>query len=450
MSVKIQFLGAIGFVTGSSYLVTYSGGKFLVDCGLYQGGAEAEQHNEEEFQFDPRVVDFVILTHAHLDHCGLLPKLAASGFDGAIYSTQPTKELANIVMSDAAHIQENGAHEDQVEVLFSQTDVEKALSQFKTYPYDQEIEVKADVKIRFRDAGHILGSSCVEIWVDGKKLTFSGDLGNYSVPIMNNPATITESDYVICESTYGDRLHEPPTNRTTKLKDLIIRTANQGLKTLIPVFAIERTQDILFQFDELFNDPSIPKVKTYLDSPMAIKTTEVYKQHLDLFDQAFRQFENKDRTPFDFSNLTTTAETAESKALNDQPGPMIIMAGSGMADAGRIVHHLRNNLANPKTIVVFVGYQVPGTLGRRLMDGVKEVKMFGEIIPVKAKIESIDSFSAHADQDGLIAWLKGFTNKPKIFITHGEDASREGLQTRIQNELGNPTQLPELFEEIEL
>jgi metallo-beta-lactamase family protein len=448
--IKIQFLGAAGFVTGSSYLVTHDKGRFLVDCGFFQGDKKTEAHNYEEFKYDPSAIDFLLLTHAHLDHSGLIPKLYKAGFRSPIYTTQATTELTAIVLTDAAGIQENGAREDQMEELFGTEDAESALKLFKQIDFDTETILPGDIRVRFVEAGHILGAASIEVWVDDKKIVFSGDLGNSPVPLMKAPTLIAEADYVVCESTYGGKIHEDSSHRAAQLTEILMDAKATDGKVLIPVFALERTQDVLYELDQLFEAHPELAIPVYLDSPMAIRATGVFKKHYDLLDSDFQRHRNIDIDPLAFENLTYTNTADQSKGLNNMSGPMIILAGSGMADAGRILHHLKNHLGQSNTHVVFVGFQVEGTLGSQLVSRSKSVKIFGEHIDVKAKIYDIESFSAHADQNGLMAWLEGFTTSPQIFLTHGEEESRQALLALITKKLNPKVQLPELFSEIEL
>ncbi len=449
MATSIKFIGATGMVTGSSYLVSTDASKFLVDCGLFQGGREADKYNYQPFPYDPKKINFLILTHAHLDHCGLIPKLYRQGFRGKIFSTPATRDLAEAILTDAAHIQEHGATLKQIETLFSTKDVVSALKLFETYNYNKPFTANG-VKICLQDAGHILGSSIVEIWTAGKKLVFSGDLGNSPVPIMRDPTLISQADYVVCESTYGDRLHEPANNREKKLLAAIRHAHKRHAKLIIPSFALERTQDLLYTFNLFRNTNQMPQIPVILDSPLAIKITDIYKKYTKSFDETFQKYLKVDKDLFSFPNFKQTPTVQESKTINDIEGPAVIIAGSGMADGGRVQHHLIHHLGNPDDQVVFVGFCTKGTLGRKLIEGATRVRIMDQVRVVRAQIKSINSFSAHADQKGLVGWLAGFTTKPTIILTHGEDEARTVLSNKVRRQLQNKTLLPTLGQEISL
>jgi len=449
MAISIKFIGAAGMVTGSSYLVTTPTAKFLVDCGLFQGGYEADKKNYQPFPYNPQELDFMILTHSHLDHCGLTPKLVRNGFCKKIFSTPATRELAEALLTDAAHIQEHGATERNIEVLFARKDVDNALKLFETYNYGKTVAI-GNIKIRFQDAGHILGASIVEIWADGKKIVFSGDLGNSPVPIMKDPTIIPEADYVICESTYGDRLHEPPINREKKLLAAIRHAHKRNAKLIIPAFALERSQDLLYTLNLFRNTNQLPHIPIILDSPLAIKVTEIYKRYTKLFDETFQKYLKTDKDLFNFPGFNQTITTQESKAINELQGAAVIIAGSGMADGGRVQHHLIHHLDETNAQVVFVGFCTPGTLGRKLIDGATKVRIMDQVVSVRATIRSISSFSAHADQKGLISWLTGFTTNPTIILTHGEDEARIILSNKIIRQLKRKVILPKAGQQISL
>lgn len=434
MTMSLQFLGAAGGVTGSSYLIKTDKISFLIDCGLFQGQYSNEQHNWEPFAFNPKKLDFVILTHAHLDHCGLIPKLYKHGFRGKIYSTPATFEIAQAILINAAHIQEHGATDKQLESLFLPKDAKGSFKLFKTYKYDQIFAPDPEIKIRFQDAGHILGSAIVELWVEGKKIVFSGDLGNSPVPIMKDPAIIKEADYIICESTYGNRNHESVSNREKKLLKAIKFAQIHKTKIIIPSFALERAQDLLYTFNE-FSNQNLLNMPVFLDSPLASQITKIFKKYTDQFDDVFQAQLQKDRDLFNFKEFRETINKEDSKKLNYLKGPAIIIAGSGMADAGRVRHHILHTMDNPKNQLLFIGYQVPGTLGSKLVAGNKRVKVLDHMRQVKTKIINIEAFSAHADQKGLLIWLANFTTQPVIFLTHGENHARETLSQKIKKQL---------------
>lgn len=436
---SIQFLGAAGEVTGSSYLVNTGEINFLVDCGLFQGTKQNDAHNYADFSFDPSQINFVILTHAHLDHCGLLPRLYREGFRGVIHATPATIELAKLILTDAAQIQENGANDYQLEVLFTHDDVAGCLQLFKSHKYKEKFMPTKGVSACFHDAGHILGSAMVEVWLPDKKIVFSGDIGNSPVPILQNPTVLTEADYVVCESTYGDRLHSSATKRDSELLRIIRHAKKHHAKVIIPSFALERSQDLLYCLNNLKNQRQLPDIPVYLDSPLAIKITKIYQKYSYLFDAEFQKLMATDKDLFSFSGFQSTLSPMESRELNNLNGEAIYIAGSGMADAGRVQHHLLHHLSDPTTQVIFVGFCAPGTLGRRLLDGMTRVIIRDKRVTVRAQIHLIDSFSAHADQKGIMSWLKPFKTpagaKPTIFLTHGESPARTVLAGKIETQL---------------
>ena len=446
----LQFLGAAGSVTGSSYLLTHHDTQFLVDCGFFQGDRVLEKHNYAAFHFDPKKIKFLILTHAHLDHCGLIPKLYKHGFRGEIYCTEPTFELTKLILSDAAQIQENGVTMEQIEALFVKRDATNSFRLFRIYPYGKIFSPLPGIKIRFQDAGHILGSSIVELWLDKKKVVFSGDIGNSPVPIMKDPTPIAEADYVLCESTYGDRLHPSVTARRQKLLEAAKTALKRNSKLIIPSFAMERSQDLLYELNALQNDNLLPPIQVFLDSPLAIKITDVYRQHTSYFDSEFQRQLRRDPDLFNFKNFRNISSAAESKTLNDLRGAAIYIAGSGMADAGRVQHHLLHHLSDPNVQVLFTGFQAPGTLGRKLTEGRKRVNVRGHNVSVRAEIKSVEAFSAHADQAGLLRWIGSFKTHPQVFLTHGEDASRQVLATKIQRQLKLIAHQPKFLQTVEL
>ncbi|MBU1083257.1 MBL fold metallo-hydrolase [Patescibacteria group bacterium] len=449
MSLSLQFLGAVGGVTGSNFLARTDTQAFLIDCGLFQGNSQNRAHNDEPFAYDPKEIDFLILTHAHLDHCGLIPKLYHQGFRGKIYCTPATAELAKEILSDSAHIREHGANELQIEALFSYQDTLDAFKLFKTYNYNQPFK-DGEIKICLQDAGHILGSAMVEVWASGKKLVFTGDLGNSPVPILRDPTKILEADYVVSESTYGSRLHEAVDLRSKKLVTAIEYAQRHKAKIIIPSFALERTQDLLYILNQLKNQKKFTNLPVFLDSPLAGRITAIYKKYTPLFDEEFQKQLKSDPDLFSFKGFKETATRTESMALNDLVGPAIYIAGSGMADAGRVQHHILHQGNNPNNQIIFVGFQVPGTLGRKLVDGLTRVRVMDHFITVKAKIGSINAFSAHADQKGVLNWLNNFKTQPTVFLVHGEQKSREILAEKITKQLKLKAILPKLKQTIDL
>lgn len=437
-------------VTGSNYLITLDNTKFLVDCGLFQGDRANKERNYEPFLFNPAEIDFVILTHAHLDHCGRLPKLYREGFRGKIYCTPPTAELAKIILTDAAQIQEHGVTEEQIEILFNRADANNTTKLFRKLKYNTPLQITPKIKLRFQDAGHILGSALVELWLGDKKIVFSGDLGNSPVPILKDPTIIKEADYVVCESTYGNRLHAPISARSQDIIDAVKFAKKHNSMIIMPSFAMERTQDLLYTFNLLINEKKIRRIPVILDSPLASALTPIYKNHTDLFDKDFQKYLKTDPDLFDFPGLEITKTTMQSKKLNTCKEATVIIAGSGMADAGRVPHHILHHGSNPTTQIIFTGYQVAGTTGRRILDGVKKLNIYGHHATINAHVKNIESFSAHADQKGLLNWLSGFTTRPTVFITHGEDESRKILSTKITQQLKLVNTQPQLNEVIEL
>ena len=437
-------------VTGSNYLITLGNTKLLVDCGLFQGDKENKQRNYDPFLFNPADIDFVILTHAHLDHCGRLPKLYKEGFRGKIYCTTATAELTKAILTDAAQIQEHGVTDEQIEILFDRTDAANTTKLFRKLDYGEMFQVTPAIKLRLQDAGHILGSALVELWLDNKKLVFSGDLGNSPVPILRDPTIIKEADYVICESTYGNRLHLPVKNRENDLLEAAKFAKKHNAQIIIPSFALERTQDLLYTFNLLINQGKFPRIPVILDSPLATEITNIYKKYTDMFDKDFQKQLASDPDLFDFPGLRLIDNVMQSKKLNTLKEAAIIVAGSGMADAGRIPHHILHHAGDPNNQIIFTGYQVPGTMGRKILDGVKRVRIHKYFANIRAKVTGIESFSAHADQAGLLHWLKGFTTNPTIFVTHGEDESRKMLGEKITTQLKLTTTQPQLNEIVEL
>ncbi len=446
--------GAAGGVTGSCHLVETSSSRFLVDCGMFQGNKSTTRLNYQPFPFDPRTIDFVISTHGHIDHCGLLPKLTKHGFSGPIYASPATADLLPIMLGDAAYIQEKDTeHENRRrqrggkpprDPLYDREDAEQVTRLIEQLSYNTAMKVNDEITFRLRDAGHVIGSSIVELFVREQereiKTVFSGDLGQWDVPIIEDPTYIWNADYVFVESTYGDRNHRKVAPRKELLYKEVLNTYRKGGKLLIPCFALERTQELLYCLSELKNERAdFPPMDVYLDSPLAIKITEVFKKHPDLYDEDARARTDK---PFDFPGLICTPSVEESRKANRMTEPAIVIAGSGMCTAGRIRHHLKHGVWDPKNTVLFVGYQAPGTLGRLLLDGVEEIKMMGMTLVVNAEIARIESFSAHADQDDLTRWLSAFREKPRrVFLIHGEKQTLEAFDYSLK-QIGFNTEIP--------
>ncbi len=454
--MKIKFCGASIGVTGSCHLMTTDKHQILLDCGQFQGGKSMEAMNEEQFPFDPENVECVLLSHAHIDHCGRLPLLVKRGFKGLIYCTDATADLLDVMLKDSAYIHEKDAEmqsrknvrvgKPPVEPLYTIKDAEAALKLVKPVLYDQLIEINPEIKIVFNDAGHILGSAITELWItEGEstsKIVFSGDLGVMDRPILRNPIKIKKADYVIMETTYGNRLHEANATSIDQLIKITIDTIKRGGSVIIPSFAVGRTQELIYQFNMFYEGhPEYQKylenVNVYIDSPMATTATEVFKRNAQVFDEETKAYILNGDNPLDFKNLKFTRNTADSQMLNEDKSPKIIISASGMCEAGRIRHHLKHNLWDSRNSIVFVGYQAEGTLGRMLVQGAKEVKLFGETVVVNAQIHNLEGFSGHADQKGLLDWLSGFQQKPKqIFLVHGELNSKQDFAKLIHENLG--------------
>jgi metallo-beta-lactamase family protein len=430
-------------VTGSSYLVAGSDTSFLVDCGMFQGYLESAANNAAAFLFDPKEIDFLILTHAHLDHCGLIAKLYKHGFRGAIHATLATAELTRPILSNACFIQEQEGREKGVDPQFRLQDARGAFELFDTHQYGETFSPSHAVTAKFSDAGHILGSAMTELWLEDSKLVFSGDVGNSPIPIMREPTAITEADVVVCESTYGDRLHEGATQRSQRLLDAALQAFRTGGKLIIPSFAMDRAQDLLYTFNNLRNSGELPDLPVFLDSPLASEITRIYERYTGLFDEEFQLSLQHDPTPFSFTGFAETPERVASQRLNSIKGPAIIIAGSGMADGGRVRFHLLRHLGESDAQVVFVGFQAKGTLGRELVEGARQVQIMDHSVRVRAQVQNIEAFSSHADQAGLVKWLSNFETQPRVFLTHGENTAREALGSLTGQQLQLQVELPE-------
>lgn len=439
--MKITFLGAAKTVTGSCFFVETASTKFLVDCGMFQGYSKNNALNEEEFPFNVEELDYIFLTHAHIDHSGRIPRIYIKGFRGQIIATKATVELCAIMLPDSGHIQEYEnewtnrkrlrAGKPPVEPLYTYQDAVNCLELFRKVSYDEVIKINDEIRVRFRDAGHILGSAIIEMWINERgeeiKIVFSGDLGNKDIPILRDPSIIESADYLVIESTYGNRLHNERVDKAEYFLNLINSTIEKGGNVIIPSFAVGRTQELIYELNkkkEVYDEKlkMLFATPVYIDSPMAISATEVFRNNLDCYDEEAREYIENGDNPLDFPGLQFTRTAEESKALNERKESSIIIAASGMCEAGRIRHHLKHNLWRKDSTIIFVGYQAEGTLGRRLLDGAKKVRLFGEEISVEARIEMIEGFSGHADKEGLLKWIERFNRKPKkIFIVHGEE-----------------------------
>lgn len=441
--MQVQFCGANGEVTGSSHLLTVGMRQILLDCGMVQGDEETERRNAEPFPFDPQRLDALVLSHAHIDHIGRVPLLVKRGFRGPIYAQAATADLARIMLEDAASIAESDIVRDNLkrlqqglkpeQPLYTRKDAQAALEQVRPLAYDQAVEIFPHIHLRLRDAGHILGSAAVEIWQDhGRKLVFSGDIGPHGTPILRDPAAVDGADAVLMESTYGNRLHRSRSDTVAELGEIFAAARHSGGNVVIPAFAVGRSQELLYWMAEHFDAWQLAEFRIFLDSPMAGKVLAVYERHAELFDEQAAALWARRPHPLRLPNLQLTESVAQSQAINDHRGGAIIIAGSGMCNGGRIRHHLRHNLGRRNAHIVFVGYQAEGTLGRLLVDGVKRVKLFGDMIDVHAHRHTVGGLSAHADQAGLIDWYGRIGARAPVYLVHGEDIAREALAEKLR------------------
>ena len=463
--IRVNCLGGVGSVTGSNYLIEIPGGKkVLVDCGLFQGGRQMESRNWEDWVFDPKGIDTLFLTHAHIDHSGRIPKLVRDGFKGRIITSPPTAELCQIMLLDAAHIQEMDAEwqtrknkrqaKGEIVPLYATEDAEASLRLLSPLERDQIIEVGPGIKARLRNAGHILGSSILELWLEESdesiKIVFSGDLGQKDQLIVKDPHEIFDADYLFLESTYGNRVHRTFEDSKKELKEAIDYSVSHDEKIIIPAFAVERTQEMLYILGEFQRSGLLPDIPIYLDSPLAIKATEIFRKNKKYYDEEAKAIVDKGYDPFDMPNLKFTESTRESIAINEKPGSAIVIAGSGMCTAGRIKHHLKHNLWRQGASIVIVGFQAQGTTGRKIVEGAKQVKIFRETVAVRAKVFTIGGFSAHADQNDLLEWVGHFESNPHIFVVHGEASASEALAKKIHEKFDLVTHIPRWKERIVL
>lgn len=467
MSIKLQFLGAAQNVTGSKHLLQVNGIKLLIDCGLYQE-RKFRDRNWEAFPVPPSKIDAVLLTHAHLDHCGLLPRLVKEGFKGKIYCTAATAEIAKIILLDSAKLQQEDAefkrkrHEREgrkgthPEVpLYTTSDAEACFPLFKSIRYKQHIKIGSGIEAVFCEAGHVLGSSVIKVKVNQngqqKTILFSGDVGRPNRPILHDPVLLQEADYILIESTYGDRVHQGVEDTKKMIGEVINSTKKAGGNIIIPSFALERSQEVLYYINELLLEDAIPHLMVFLDSPMAAGITKVFQRHRELYDEEMTELVENGESPFEFPGLKITGTSLESKAINHIKGTIIVIAGSGMCTGGRIKHHLVNNITRPESTIMFVGYQAMDTLGRRILDGDKEVRILGQKYPVKAKVVRVNGFSAHADKEELLEWLSALEKPPKkLFVVHGEAEGSHHFADFLVQKTGWQVEVPEYKQEVVL
>jgi metallo-beta-lactamase family protein len=462
--IKITFTGAAGSVTGSRHLVESNDQKILLDCGLYQGRRKDTYERNFNFPFDPASINTLILSHAHIDHIGNVPNLVKQGFDGDIHCTLATADLVNIMLLDSAHIQESDIRfvnkirakhkQPPVDPLYTRIDIPPVISLLHGHSYDRKFKLNGHEAV-FREAGHILGAALTVLNLDdqGRKvsLCYTGDLGRPNMPIIRDPDNITDSDVLIVESTYGNRLHRDIKQVNERLADIINETVARGGKIIVPTFALERTQEILYTLHLLRIDHKIPEIPVFVDSPLATNATDIFRLHPECFDDEVNQLLQKEEDPFGFSHLHFTRTTDESKSLNDIDKPIIILAGSGMAESGRILHHLKNNIENPANTVLIVGWQSENTLGRKIQDKYPQVPIFGEFYDLKAQVEVMDEFSAHADRTDLITWIsRGKNSWQKVFLVHGEPDSTSSLAQALKENGIKEVIVPKLGESYEL
>ena len=447
--MKVRFHGAAGEVTGSCHEVEVDGKRLLLDCGMIQGSERDEARNGEPFPFDVRAIDAVVLSHAHIDHCGRLPLLVRRGFKGPIHMQAATADLVDIMLQDAASLAQMDADRDNRyrrdgrddhQPLFTREDARQVMRQARGHHYDTPVDVFPGVELLFRDAGHILGSASVQLrsgtGAKARVLVFSGDVGQIGTPILRDPATVPAADLVLLESTYGNRRHRDRAGTVAEFGDIFAKAHRDGGNVLFPAFAVGRSQELLYWFARHFEDWQLARWQIFLDSPMATKVVAVYDRHEALFDEDARRAWRSRPHPFRLPNLHFTEDVAASQAINRIKGGAIIIAGSGMCNGGRIRHHLRQNLPDARNHVVFVGFQAQGTLGRRLVDGAERVRLFGEDVNVRAQRHTVGGLSAHADQQGLVDWYNAIGGKPPVVLVHGEDDAREALALRLRDESG--------------
>jgi len=464
--MKIKFMGASRTVTGSCYIVEVMGHRFAIDCGMHQGNAEIEKRNWDMGVYNPGKIDFFIITHAHIDHSGLLPRMVQNGFRGEIYTTPPTQELLKIMLLDSAHIQEMEATwkskrrlrygEEEIVPLYTKKDAENTFPLFQAIPYGSPFHPSPELTVIFHDAGHILGASIVEIWIQKgekkTKLVFSGDLGRPSQYLVRDPTIISDADFLFLESTYGNRDHKDEQKSLDELAEAIAYSYGKNQKVIIPAFAVERTQELLYCLRILSKDGRLPHdMPVFVDSPLAIRATEIFRRYPDYLDSESQSLLENGEDPLNFPQLSYTLSTQESMDINSLVGPAVVISASGMANAGRIKHHLRHHLWQPGASIVFVGFQAQGTPGRKIVDGAKKIRLFAEEIAVRARIFTINGFSGHAGQSQLLAWLANFTNRNmQLFLMHGEYTAQQIFAEEIGKRFDVNIHIPDYLEETEL
>ena len=467
MDIRLRFLGAAENVTGSRHLLEFNHSRVLIDCGLYQE-RDLRYRNWDDFGVEPDKVDAILLTHAHLDHCGLIPKLVKEGFKGRIYATEATVEIAKIVLLDAGKLQEEDAeykskrHKKEgrqgpypVEPLYTVQDAEACFGLFSPVKFGQIVPVGDGIEASFHTAGHILGAAVIKIDVcrngECRTILFTGDFGRTNKPILRDPVTFTQADYMLIESTYGDRVHSTVEDTKEQLCKAVNDAHSAGGNIVVPSFSVGRSQEVLYYLNELLLEDRIPHIMTFLDSPMAVKVTEVFRKHPELYDEKMARLITQNESPFSFRGLKLVQSTAESKAINHIRSTIMIIAGSGMCTGGRIKHHLVNNIARPESTILFVGYQANGTLGRSILNGDKEVRILGQTYPVKARVVQVHGFSAHADREEILGWLRNIKTPPrKVFIVHGEKESAHAFKDYLIENTGWTVVVPKYRDTVEI
>lgn len=448
--LKITFCSGAGTVTGANFLLEGNDKKFLIDCGLVQGESIADEVNWQKFKYNPNEIDILFISHGHIDHIGRIPKLISEGFKGKIISTIPTKEITEVMLADTAHILSRDK-DHGLDKIYTQENIDKALSLWETLEYGQVLNVDHGFQFSYKDAGHILGSGILQVVYNGKKIFFTGDLGNSPSPLLRDTDIITDADYLIMESVYGDRNHEQREVRKEKLKEVIMDNYKRKGTLIIPTFSLERTQELLYEIDSLVENKLIPPMPMFLDSPLAIKLTAVYMKYGRYFNDTAQKIIATGNRLFEFKGLVETLETEESKAILKIPNPKIIMAGSGMSNGGRIIHHEKNYLPNSNDTILLIGYQSLGTLGRSIQDGVKKLHIQGEEIPLKAHIAMISGYSGHKDSDNLLEFVSHTAKSlKKVFVVMGEPKSAMFLAQKLKDNLGVETYTPDAGESISI